>query len=335
MNNRIPLFDVMKGVAIFLVVTGHVMLLSMQTGNDFGPARVISWIHMPMFFFISGWFCYRAASGQFANPNLRRRALQLLLPTAVVASLYYLYLPYSPAPTPPDMSYTGMWLSDSKYGYWFCPTLFVIFLMYAAVRPLLVKVGSGMFGSAICLFAMAAMLLASIILPSLLSSAFELKEAALYFAPFIAGLFAHSHKDRFDLLINKKYNLAAVLLATIGCCYLMWQHKFMTAVRPAEHILVAILAYRIFAPLCLGKVHGSVMRVTIFLGRNSLGIYLLHYFFLFPLSCFAPYASAPMNWFPLTIFAMLCAAGVTAVTCGVIAILKKSPFFSQIFTGTK
>lgn len=55
MSNRISYFDQMKGVAIILVVVGHIMQFSFGY-NQSDVVRMLGIFHMPIFFYISGYF---------------------------------------------------------------------------------------------------------------------------------------------------------------------------------------------------------------------------------------------------------------------------------------
>ena len=58
MNNRVAYFDQMKGLAIILVVVGHVTQFAYGLhGTDVN--RFLEIFHMPVFFYISGYFAYK------------------------------------------------------------------------------------------------------------------------------------------------------------------------------------------------------------------------------------------------------------------------------------
>lgn len=58
MNNRITYIDALKGLAIILVVWGHVAEKSM--GVEVMPFnRMYGSFHMPLFIFLSGLFAYK------------------------------------------------------------------------------------------------------------------------------------------------------------------------------------------------------------------------------------------------------------------------------------
>lgn len=55
-KERVLYLDQMKGVAIFFMVMGYVMLFSFKTGDSMIEAFGVS--NMPMFFYVSGFLAY-------------------------------------------------------------------------------------------------------------------------------------------------------------------------------------------------------------------------------------------------------------------------------------
>lgn len=59
MKNRIDYIDRMKGLAIFLVVLGHVYMFSFNKSESVLPS-IIGSFHMPLFMFLSGLVSFSA-----------------------------------------------------------------------------------------------------------------------------------------------------------------------------------------------------------------------------------------------------------------------------------
>lgn len=85
-KQRIAAFDIMKGIAILLVIVGHCQLL---------PRWVPQWIysfHMPLFFIIAGWFFKPSTDIKtFSKKSIQR----LLVPYLATALLLVLYNAFS------------------------------------------------------------------------------------------------------------------------------------------------------------------------------------------------------------------------------------------------
>lgn len=124
--NRIAYFDQMKGLAMILVVIGHIMLFAFKF-NPSEPSKFI-YFNMPMFFYVSGFLAYKESS--FINDQSRRlmkRGMTLLIPYVVFLSVWCLFSGYSD----PIAILLG-----GGGRYWFLYTLFIIstfFLIYEYV----------------------------------------------------------------------------------------------------------------------------------------------------------------------------------------------------------
>lgn len=108
--------DRLKGVAIILVVMGHLYCKCLHTTNSENDVffSVIQAFHMPLFMFLSGVVISTI-------PSLRkmlRKSIQLMIPAILVGSVLTLFT---------GREIVGMFMSSSKYGYWY---LYVLALFY-------------------------------------------------------------------------------------------------------------------------------------------------------------------------------------------------------------
>ena len=123
-KERLYYFDVMKGIAITLVVIGHVMLFSFNV-NPSEPSKFI-YFNMPLFFYISGYLAYRQID-LIADliQRLFKRGIVLLFPYAFFLILYHIF-------SESDNSIIEL-LTMGGGRYWFLYDLFIIssfFLIY-------------------------------------------------------------------------------------------------------------------------------------------------------------------------------------------------------------
>ena len=78
----------LKGIAIFMVVMGHVLTMCVREIDRAAIFKFIGEVHMPLFFFISGWMAMRLGEGgNVATPSLLPRAKRLLLPMLGASTL--------------------------------------------------------------------------------------------------------------------------------------------------------------------------------------------------------------------------------------------------------
>lgn len=84
-GNRNLYWDILRGIAMLLVVLGHPVL-----AEEALRTRAIYAFHMPLFMVISGFFFQYSLRKHSFRENLRRKAAQLLVPVLVIGTLDYL-----------------------------------------------------------------------------------------------------------------------------------------------------------------------------------------------------------------------------------------------------
>lgn len=131
--------ETLRGIAILLVVVGHVIGSSPSGGMKIEfphPLRYvylwIDYIQMPLFTAIAGWvyalkpFSASLSFGKFAQ----QKALRLLVPMATVGTLYFLVQYFMPGTNQKgDLSQLWRIYVFPYTIYWYLPSLFLIFMM--------------------------------------------------------------------------------------------------------------------------------------------------------------------------------------------------------------
>lgn len=115
MTNRLPWIDHLKGIAILLVIIGHLIIDSgiEKEGND--PVKwFIYTFHMPLFFFLSG-----IVLGKLPTlPKLASKLLAFIAPFFVIGVGYTYFIGFH---------FDDFMYDRDKYGYWY---LFVLSWFY-------------------------------------------------------------------------------------------------------------------------------------------------------------------------------------------------------------
>ena len=90
-TERLAYFDQMKGVAIFSMVVGHVLLFSFGIDHC-SLSNSLNLFAMPVFFYVSGYFSYRSLCNirEFGS-YIFRKSSRLLLPWLFATFLYCMY----------------------------------------------------------------------------------------------------------------------------------------------------------------------------------------------------------------------------------------------------
>lgn len=142
LHARVEYIDLFRAFGILLMIMGHI-----KFGSHFD--QWIHGFHMPMFFFISGWFFKRRDQ---TGPQIRKKARTLLLPYLVFELTQWLLLmPFVPEYRTPRVLLSVFALNTSKipvesgtYGIspipgamWFLTAIFFAELLYILLDRLL------------------------------------------------------------------------------------------------------------------------------------------------------------------------------------------------------
>lgn len=353
-------FDVLKGIAIFMVVMGHVITFCVRGLDRATLFKFIGEIHMPLFFFISGWFTFRLKpDGLLKRPAITARAIQLLLPMVVVSSLWVFYFPHSGLETPFDSTFKGLWFAESKNGYWFTLCLFQMIVIYALSLPVLNRIRSVVAG---LLYTCAVWAVLILVWAALLDSEWGgflgMDMLATYWPVFMIGAVASRHRNGFTTLTQSSTaTTVALLVGGFALYYVSWFWEFpygeyfeefrinSIIARPILHVCLAVIAVAVVRPWVTrsystaeasGSQPGAWIRLWTYLGANSLGIYLLHYFFLFPLGSWREALEAMnVGFAPLCAVAAVWSAVIIALVLGLLRIISISKPLQLLLTGKK
>lgn len=348
---RLRYFDVLKGLAIFMVVMGHVLAMCIR-GIDSAPLfKFIGQIHMPLFFFISGWLAMRVLPDGSPKPTpLLPKAKRLLLPALVVSLLWMWYYPSSGLESPFEHSWWALLADSWKYGYWFTPVLFIIFLLYIPSaklfprRPSLVPEVAVVAGVWMVLVALV------YFIPARITGYLSLDLVRNFYPAFMMGALARRHSDAFGRLVANP-NAVALALITIALTvsyvgwYWLWHFDselLRVLVQPVMHFAIAIVGIAVVKPWTDRALAPDVApgthrwaRMWEYVGTRSLAIYLLHYFFLFPLGGVRTALQAMnLDVTPTLIVSAAVAAAIVAIVLLVDYILSYAGVLWLLLTGS-
>lgn len=348
-RQRLYYMDVIKGIAIFIVVMGHVLTMCVRDIDRAVVFKFIGEIHMPLFFFISGWFTYKLTDdGRWLTPNLAGRFRQLIIPMVVVSSLWIFYFPHSGLESPLNSTFEGLWTDGYKNGYWFTLVLFEIMVIYALLTPILSRL-TNMPARIMTVCALwALMLVMNQTVTAEVGGYCSLELMTRFFPVFMFGVLASSSKDNFNRLTTSQAVITSSILIGGVLLYMIcwpWDIDGLTdypivinILRTLFHITISMIAIALTRPWC-NRVFSSgrpcfMARVWTYLGAQSLAIYLLHYFFLFPLGATREaLREMALGWTPTFVFAAVVAACIVTMVSGLIYIIKSSNLLSALLIG--
>lgn len=350
MKARLKYFDMMKGLAIFLVVMGHILTMCVREIDRAPVFKFIAQIHMPLFFFISGWFAVKTdENGILKTPGLVSRAVRLLLPMLGASTLFIYYYPHSGLQSPFDSSWSGLWLNVWKNGYWFTFVLFEIFAVYAALTFVLKRTASFVSDLLVCVCAWGLLRIVCLCLPPLADAALSFGLLFSFFPIFMAGVIARRHSAAFMRLCTSSTAVTVSLFVIVACmAYVCWPWRYsingefyvILAQIPMQIALavVAVAVIRPWSERAFDPAREKPARFAAmwaFLGDRSLAIYLLHYFFLYPMPFMKPLLEAfDLAVVPLLVFAAIGAVPVVALSLCADYIFSFSRLLCTFITGS-
>lgn len=238
---------------------------------------------MPLFFFISGFILYKndfewtlPVSGKF----LLKKAKVQLIPTFFFLAVYtYIF----------DISFTNSLFWPDKSGYWFTIALFEFFLSYVLLRIICNKLG---YKNGVDWLILAAAVIIYFARRWYLTSGLYEEPMFLlvgmenlsYFLFFVIGTLARKHYDKIQKFAENGYIVAACLLFFFGVIIYKLHGTEMNAVPKLyllSQIVGVILVFIFFMKNeNLFTQETRLGRALQYVGRRTLDIYLLHYFFL-------------------------------------------------------
>lgn len=131
---RLIYIDVLKGIAIILVVMGHMFVP--YTDYLYSPVnQLIYSAHMPLFIFLSGIVFHMPQGRSGTIVTIIKRGLSLLLPFLCFSAVYCFSK---------NLSYVDMLFKNEMHnGYWFTLVLFEIILFSIVVECVLKLFNTG------------------------------------------------------------------------------------------------------------------------------------------------------------------------------------------------
>ena len=349
MKHRLLHLDAIKGLAILLVIMGHIHIFTARAEHPMYSyfMAFIKAVHMPLFFLIAGYFAQRPVS---TLPQLGRylkdKTIRLITPALLFLGLLTLWNRGSIDLSPKELL---------EAHYWFTPALFIYFLVFLLQRwgvdQIVERLGAkaskalelGLHGAATI-----ALCYTLTELPLYRSSfcSFDLERlrvtmACLY--PYVVIGFLIGRLELLPRLRSHSAGLVsfALLVVSIGLLrYYSYDTPYLSYGLWHNDRLMALsfFAFLVYTFGLMTEGSSRLGKAFVFLGNWSLPIYLVHYFFipiLPPLDTLLP-ALKPAARLPLELLLYFAGALVTLLpTLAVIYCLKFNPYLDFLLFGEK
>lgn len=322
-KTRLFYFDVLKAIAIFSVVLGHVCLFDLDNPLADNVTRFVGYYQLPVFFLVSGYFI---------NWDTFRLSKRLLLFIPFV--FWGLICTYS---TNGDWIY--FFTSKAKVGYWFIWTL----LLFNSILSLL-RIGGGKLSLYKLIFVW-------IIFIGLHALFRGMNPIGLFIGTDNAWLFWPSFSLGMLLrngLLEKitKFELHTfIVCALISLAYIVCDYSFALPIaltKPLSVVvglLISVAMLLAFRWLDLRHNDEKVKRGLIYkigsvLGQYTLQIYMLHYLFVFHVNLDKVDLLLP-NWWAIHLTFYLAITFILCMACIAVAKLIEKAGLSILFGTVK
>lgn len=286
---RLLFLDALRGFTMLLVVLHHVTD-KCSLGNTMFDL-VLQTFRMPTFFFVSGFVAYKALDYWTGRNTLMRFANKFrvqVIPTVIFFSLYFYFLRDC---NPVLLVYQAGWRQ-----YWFTIVLFEYFVVYYTICYV-TRRSVGLNNVVLVIAAIASILLFHTTgKEGLYSKWINLYHLLNYLPFFVAGVMVKQYENVF----YRYYEHWSVLL-TLTVLFLLQIptinnsygfppriNNFFTIWAIRATGLAMVFGYFVH---CRDRFtdNGTITRCLTYIGRRTLDIYLMHFFFIAPIPVFNSY----------------------------------------------
>ena len=323
MKERIEYIDKLKGLAIILVVMGHISEKSMNITTS--PFNLFyDSFHMPLFMFLSGIFAYKS----FKKWNLyeaiyflKKKTLRILMPFVVIGGVY-------------SVCFCGN-LMDVYLGvnssYWFLPALFYCMLCGLIVYWIINFTGkSNKIYLVLCMHLILWMLLVMVYQMNCLDNVPYSLHAIKMYPFFIMGTLFTKYSLFKDKII---YSNNLFTISILGYMLLLIYGDEI----PLKFNYTGVFAIVILVQLIVDY-DSFIPKKMSFVGKYSLEIYVLHWFFLPALDSLNSCLSFSIIGIPKNFIILFCVTLIIAIPIIFVCILlsniiRKSKFLNAVCFG--
>ena len=343
-TKRIEYIDALRGFAMILVIYFHIP--SYCLGNAYiGYNDILEWVRMPLFFFISGLVFYKADriwDSKTIKSILKKKFMVQIIPMAVFMTLFLILFDYMEPAS----------FGSDKKGYWYTFVLFEYFVLYIGAEVLFNKNKTAK-GEIYVFLSVLFISLASFYYAKYYTRySNELGNWKTFlgllsfvkirhFIFFWFGTIARKYFTKFTSITDNYY-----AIAIIGCLFIFMMIfpsvYHTTGLEYPSYMMSGIASTILVFTFFRKNVHlfskdkwlGKTLQ---FIGRRTLDIYLIHYFFL-PYHCLQDFGTHLIQYDNKTlqvIVILLLSLCIIVVSLMASSIIRLSPILAHYLFGAK
>lgn len=336
-KKRVLFIDAMRGFTMFLVVLGHVFVFGLGYGEKESVlSSFFITFRMPMFFFISGYIGFKAIEKwtfDFYWSNLCKKAQVQLIPTIVFFTLWCCAF---------GKDLVETFLTTGATVYWFTVVLFEMFVVYFSVAFLSHAISQKLFNPImICIVFATIYILSFCFRPTQITGILSIRAFCRYFQFFCIGLLCRRYNEKFMSVITRQEIVTGLIVLFVALFVFMWSCPWgkESFFYKANHDLLIryvglFLVFALFAKNAdFFNRNGRVSQVMQFVGRRTLDIFLIHYFFLPDIHCLRMYFIGNKNILIEFLLSGSLALSILVICLVVSSIVRNSDLLAKYIFG--
>ena len=341
-GGRIQYLDALKGFAILLVVFGHVMMDSFDLGTYKTNIGAFFYsINMPIFFFVSGFLAYKSKenwSQSYVLARVKSKAVQLVPPAIIFFVAYNLFKRNL---NPLDSIWGEGWGK-----YWFTVVLFQFFLMYLLIARIEKVLNRNLLVPALCILSACGILWLSLAdrTATVWTNLTNFERVTKYFQFFSLGLICKRYHKDFLKFLEKDWARGVIIAGFFVLFSLTCQTVFKNSypfffsltrdiiIRYLGLITAYILFYQNYKYF---EKDFYLTKMLCVMGRRSIDIYLIHFFFIPPLLWLGPYLTPDSMMLCQLFISLFISILIVIVSLTVSEVLRCSHMLATILFGEK
>lgn len=314
------------------MIEGHVRLFGMGINSyDTMSALMLYSLDLPLFFFISGLLAYRPSMSAKETVNSIIKKFKFLVLPAIAFSVVSNLIKHQNVFNPLIFGFKK---------YWFTITLFECFLIYYVIQLLIPQRKRNK-------YIMIVLLLISLAFVGLLSTTGSVGPRVIdtnhlfkYFYFFFFGMLANKYSYIYNRMVYNEYVKASCIIGFFTLLllldYQIWPSSVLHLLRDIVlRVLGTFMIVILFAShSAVFEKSSKLVRVLVDIGKRSLPIYLLQYFFMPDFKMF-PALLSGADQFTIHVIAAVYTVLITLTCYAFIKVLEESKFVKIYILGLK
>lgn len=328
---RICYLDCLRGIVMLMVVFCHVCEFSLDSQENLWICHIFGIIMLSGFFFVSGYFSRICQNGGAIVKRLR----YMLLPTI---SMFFLYV----------FAYWGnldrlafCLHNEYKWGYWFTFALFLMNVLHWTVSALVKTIPfKEQKKEQWILVFMLAVIVFIVLLKGWdnrnnggsLINWFSLRLIAMYFPFYLMGVMCKHFNHLFHRIVTNDYIIGMAMVFFTGSLFHRGGFYYGLLQGGFGIILLYRFCFQYRNILSSNTIVGKQLSL---IGRNTLPIYLIHYFLLLGMKLFVVgiYLDAKSQWLMIFVIALSLTIMVAYFSIAIKRIMDISKPLSSLLIG--